>query len=764
MTFLNAILAFGTLAFTVPLVIHLLNRSRYRTIDWGAMIFLEEQKPSNSRKMEWKHLLLLAVRCLIPICLALAMAKPFLSGSSLLGIREPIATVIVLDDSLSMQSKSADGQTRWSIALRYIDELLKSLPEGSESFLILAGQAPKPIAGDKLNEQLVVWATGSRSTESGITGPSITGSIDLIDSTKQSLNWLADQSLTRRQIIYVSDFQSTDWSNEMGTLDELKRMASEQIIPPVLSWLNVSDATKSETKEPDEQGFSNCSVRELVVTPKWFSEGQIITASCAVHNHSRNPIESLAVSIQLDDKAIDSQKINIASSSSTRMTTRFAAPSRGWHLLTVKVDAVDDLEVDNVKQVPFIVQSRSRILLVDGELRSEPMQSQSDFLRIALSPFTFSQVAGVDYFDTRVIAIDKLADTPLDAVAAIALCNVPRMEPNLGTKLREFVERGGGVIAFLGNRVDRESWNRLTNVDQGGIRFFSLTSTTETKSSNTTDNQTAIDLESLEASLFKELSQVSRESIASVIVGRSTAISMLPDSKADRIAGFANGEPWIVRQNIGRGAIWVVTTSCDTVDTSMPTRPVFVPLMQRLFHAVSQSKPSIEVLKSGTPWAIRAAVESVAATTEKNREIQIVPPRLGEETITGLTWNETRQIGLYQATWEEDGSPQKSYCWMEPHSSSSLPHKESDRLDIAHEELRKLAEASGVKYFDSIDNLQASDGNAWQGREIGNWFWLAALACFIAEMAIAQSFSVPRRMPIRGNETEPTSYTAKGLG
>jgi hypothetical protein len=41
---------------------------------------------------------------------------------------------------------------------------------------------------------------------------------------------------------------------------------------------------------------------------------------------------------------------------------------------------------------------------------------------------------------------------------------------------------------------------------------------------------------------------------------------------------------------------------------------------------------------------------------------------------------------------------------------------------------------------------------AWQGREIGSWFWVAALVFFIAEMLIAQSFSVHRRVPSRPNE------------
>ncbi|MFM7926845.1 MAG: BatA domain-containing protein [Pirellula sp.] len=79
MTFLNALLAFGATAFSVPLIIHLLNRSKYLTIDWGAMQFLDSSVKVNSRRIQWKQLLLLLIRCLIPVLLALAMARPLFS-------------------------------------------------------------------------------------------------------------------------------------------------------------------------------------------------------------------------------------------------------------------------------------------------------------------------------------------------------------------------------------------------------------------------------------------------------------------------------------------------------------------------------------------------------------------------------------------------------------------------------------------------------------------------------------------------------------
>jgi hypothetical protein len=718
------------------------------------MIFLQEQQPSNSRKMEWKHILLLIVRCMIPICLALAMARPFLNGSSILGVQEPIATVIILDDSLSMQAKPNGGPTRWTTALQSVDEVLKSLPDGSESHLVLAGRRPKSISENDIKDQLQIWRIS----------PSVAGSIDLVEATKKSLDWLGSQSLTRRQLIYVSDFQSTDWSRNADIIDALKRLTNEQVIPPVVAWLNVSVTNSSTADKTDEKEFRNYSVSEPVITPAWFAERQLVTVLCNIHNHSRTTIDALKVSVQLDDNTIDSQKINIAPRSSTRISSRFSAPSAGWHVLNIKIEAVDELEIDNTKQVPFLSQERSQLLLVDGDLRSEPMQSQSDFLRIALSPFTFSRIAGADFFDTRVIAIDKLKDAALENVTAIALCNVPRVDFATGTKLREYVERGGGLIAFLGNRVDHESWNQLPTLDQGGMRFFTLSSGTENTAGNSTDNPNPITLESLEANFFKELSQASRESIGAVVVNRSTVMASLPDFKPDLIASFANGNPWILRQVIGQGSIWIAATSCDTTDTNLPTKPVFVPLMQRLFHAVASSRPSIKRQTSGTPWAIPIAENNTNGLAKNDTIIRVKVPRLLEEEIRNPIWTETRQIGLYEANWEQESNQQTAYCWMDPSSNTTIENEESDLSDLSKDEILKLAENANAKYFDSSDELRARDQNTWQGREIGSWFWVAAIAFFIAETLIAQSFSVQRKVPSKQNTITQSTLTARGLG
>src|SRR4051794_41247785 len=60
-------------AASIPIVIHLLNRRRFRIVEWAAMRFLLAAQKKNARRMRLEQLILLAVRCLVVLLLALAM-------------------------------------------------------------------------------------------------------------------------------------------------------------------------------------------------------------------------------------------------------------------------------------------------------------------------------------------------------------------------------------------------------------------------------------------------------------------------------------------------------------------------------------------------------------------------------------------------------------------------------------------------------------------------------------------------------------------
>ena len=62
--FLNPWMLLGTLLVGIPIVIHILNRSRYRVEPWGAMMFLQKAMQIRSQRIKVEQILLLVLRCL----------------------------------------------------------------------------------------------------------------------------------------------------------------------------------------------------------------------------------------------------------------------------------------------------------------------------------------------------------------------------------------------------------------------------------------------------------------------------------------------------------------------------------------------------------------------------------------------------------------------------------------------------------------------------------------------------------------------------
>src|SRR6266705_3208362 len=64
----------GVAAVSVPVIIHLLNRRRYKIVTWAAMRFLLNAQKQNTRRMRIEQLLLLLCRMALVALIVLAMA------------------------------------------------------------------------------------------------------------------------------------------------------------------------------------------------------------------------------------------------------------------------------------------------------------------------------------------------------------------------------------------------------------------------------------------------------------------------------------------------------------------------------------------------------------------------------------------------------------------------------------------------------------------------------------------------------------------
>ena len=110
--FVNGGLAWAALLLiSIPIIIHLINRRRFRRIDWAAMEFLLQALKKNRRRIRLESLILLALRILLIGLAGLALARPVLSGRGLAwlgGAFRSEEKIFILDDSFSMARREAD--------------------------------------------------------------------------------------------------------------------------------------------------------------------------------------------------------------------------------------------------------------------------------------------------------------------------------------------------------------------------------------------------------------------------------------------------------------------------------------------------------------------------------------------------------------------------------------------------------------------------------------------------------------------------------
>jgi hypothetical protein len=138
MSFLNPILLAGLAAVSIPIIIHLLNRRKFRRVTWAAMRFLQNAIEQNQRRLRVEDLILLALRCLLLALLAIALARPaILSEAASVFGQSKVTGVIIVDNSGSMGL--TDGvATRFEKAKKAAEEALDAMPAGSATAVYLA--------------------------------------------------------------------------------------------------------------------------------------------------------------------------------------------------------------------------------------------------------------------------------------------------------------------------------------------------------------------------------------------------------------------------------------------------------------------------------------------------------------------------------------------------------------------------------------------------------------------------------------------------
>ncbi|HEX5831830.1 MAG TPA: BatA domain-containing protein, partial [Gemmatimonadaceae bacterium] len=201
MTFLAPAFLFALAAVALPILLHLLQRERREPVVFPSLMFLQRIPHQAVRRQRLKHLLLLALRCLVLALLAFAFARPFLrgrlplAGASRGGGRE---LVLLLDRSASM----GFGE-RWVRAQGEARRVVEGLGGDDRATLVLFDASAAVVA--PATDDRAVLLAALASARPGAAGTRYAPALRLAQQR------LAESERPRREVVLVTDFQRGGW-------------------------------------------------------------------------------------------------------------------------------------------------------------------------------------------------------------------------------------------------------------------------------------------------------------------------------------------------------------------------------------------------------------------------------------------------------------------------------------------------------------------------------------------------------------------------
>jgi hypothetical protein len=499
MTFVNLSLLAGALFVAVPVVLHLLMRQRPKPMVFPALRFIQQRREANSRRLQLRHWVLLALRCAAIGVLAVALARPsvasaavgnwlvvgllatvFLavgglagaamvrrtsnlltaglgigtlalgiallwftgtalssSGQSVMGDEEaPVAAVLAIDNSPRMLYQN-QNQDRLSVSQELAEWLLKQLPADSEVAVLDARPGGAAFSVDRA----AAVKTIKRLKAAGTTR-------SMADVLQSAVALAAGNERSRKEVYLFTDLSRASWPAEASA--DIQQLLKDR--PEVLVYVIDVGVERPQ----------NLSLGDLKLSGQLLPQSgslELETELTATGDGGDKTVELTieqpdpTLPVVRDGKVITPKSVRRGSESvkvesNASQVLRFAAQGLppGVHQGQVRIIGQDGLNWDDVRYFAVEVQQAWPILVV------APPGVSTTYLTESLAPREFRENEQSRFLCDVLLQVD-LDRQELAEYRAICLVDPLPLEPETWEKLASYVEKGGGLAVFLGHNA-----------------------------------------------------------------------------------------------------------------------------------------------------------------------------------------------------------------------------------------------------------------------------------------------------------------------
>lgn len=535
MSFTYPAFLIALLAIAVPIIIHLFNFRKFKTVYFSNVRFLKEVKQETQAKSKLKHLLVLLCRILAITFLVLAFAQPFIPVENSKIAAGEKAISIFVDNSFSMDAMNANGSLLEEAKKKALEIVAAYKP--SDRFQLLTndfeGKQQRLLNKEEFIEML----------EDVKVGPATRSFPEI---TSRSFDLLQQSEIVNKSLFILTDLQKSILQISQIRNDTNIRV---NIVPSV--------ATEKSNVFIDTCWFES-PVRQV---------NQVEKLHVRIKNISEKVLENNSIRLFINDVQKTPASFSVDKGSETEIVLSFVSRETGLQNCRIELDDYP-VTFDDAFYFSFEVAKNIPVLSI----------SETETGSIYLSKLFDAD----SLFIYKNAPANKLDYSTLVTNRLIILNELKTISSGLSQELKRYMENGGNVLVFPSEAADLESYKE----------FLLLSSANYFESKDTFD--TKVGQINLEHEIYKDVFEKKSLNASNLDLPKVFShfvISRSSRSKEEGLLKLQDNTGFLCRYPVGKGRIYVCAVPLDPAQSNLVKHALFVPTMYKICLHSQENAP-----------------------------------------------------------------------------------------------------------------------------------------------------------------------------
>jgi len=424
--FKNPAFLYALSLIAIPIIIHLFNFKRYKTVYFSDVSFLESVKKKSKSTSQLKHLLVLITRILFIISLVLIFAQPFIPQNNNSNKTITSNVTIFIDNSFSSSNENTNGKILDIEKKKAIS--IASAFKKDTKFLLLTNDLPKQHNRFVDYEQLLNYISEVNITPK---------TLDI--NRVVSINKDYSPKISENKLFIISDFQNS-FISEINEKDTISKVS---LIPVEVSSTNNISVDSCWFETPN---------RKLNADEKLFVK---------IKSYSENDNTEIPIKLFINDSLRAVKSFNIAANESKTVELNYKNSFKGIYNAEIKIDDYP-ISFDNSLYFSYNIRKNINVLIIEDNSNN----------------YIEKLYKTEDYFTVEKQNINNISYSSLDNFDLIILDNISEFSSGLNEQLHKYYNNQGNII-FIPKVDEKFTDNYNSFLNRFNISFSKVDTTNQ---------------------------------------------------------------------------------------------------------------------------------------------------------------------------------------------------------------------------------------------------------------------------------------------